>query len=299
MSNLNSRIFIDKIGKLTMQSLVWFSIIVVLAIGIGLYLKSRPLLELKSLSELLFSSDWAPNRGKFGLYPFIMSTLWVTFTAMLIAFPPCLLCAIYLTEYANVRVSNFVRPIIDMISGVPSVIFGVWGLIIIVPFIQDHVSPFLGVHSSGRTVLAGGIVLAVSVFPVIIQLLVELFKSIPHELREASLAIGATKWQTIKWVLLRKAGPGVVSAVVIAFSRAFGETMSVIMVTGNVAIVPQSLLDPAYPLPSLIANNYGETMSIPIYDSALMFVAFILFAIVLVFNLAARYILSIVEKSSI
>jgi phosphate transport system permease protein len=282
-----------------MQALVWFSIIVVVAIGFGLYLKSRPLLELKPLTELLFSSDWAPGRGSFGLYPFIMSTLWVTFTAMFIAVPPCILCAIYLTEYANSKVSNFVRPIIDMIAGVPSVIFGVWGLIIIVPFIKNEMGPFLGIETSGRTVLAGGIVLAVSVFPVIIQLLVELFKSIPTELREASLSIGATKWQTIKWVMLRKAGPGVVSAVVIAFCRAFGETMSVIMVTGNVVMVPHSIFDPAYPLPSLIANSYGETMSIPIYDSALMFVAFILFAIILIFNLIARYVLRLVEKSSI
>ena len=218
---------------------------------------------------------------------------------MFIAVPPCLLCSIYLTEYADSRVSNFVRPIIDVIAGVPSVIFGVWGLILIVPFISDYIAPMLGVHTSGHTVLAGGIVLAVSVFPVIIQLLVELFKAIPTELREASLSLGATKWQTIKWVMLRKAGPGVVSAVVIAFCRVFGETMSVILVTGNVAVVPGSLFDPAYPLPSLIANNYGETMSIPIYDSALMFVALILFVIVFVFNLVARYILRLVEISSI
>jgi len=299
LDNLKARLFKDKVGKYTMQTLVWFSILVVVAIGFGLYLKSRPLLELQPLSKLLFSSEWAPGRGDFGLFPFIMSTLWVTFAAMFIAVPPCILCAIYLTEYADSKISNFVRPIIDMIAGVPSVIFGVWGIIIIIPFIRDFIGPSIGVHTSGYTVLAGGIVLAVSVFPVIIQLLVELFKSIPVELREASLAIGATKWQTIKWVMLRKAGPGVVSAVVIAFCRAFGETMSVIMVTGNVVMVPHSLLDPAYPLPSLIANNYGETMSIPIYDSALMFVAFILFTIVLIFNLIARYVLRLVEKSSI
>ncbi len=282
-----------------MQALVWLSITIVVAIGLGLYLKSRPLLDFLPLKTLLFSSNWAPGRGEFGLFPFIMSTLWVTFTAMFIAVPPCLLCAIYLTEYADSRVANFVQPIIDVLAGIPSVIFGVWGIILIVPFISDTVGPALGTHTSGYTVLAGGIVLAVSVFPVIIQLLVELFKSIPTELREASLSLGATKWQTIKWVMLRKAGPGVVSAVVIAFCRAFGETMSVILVTGNVVAVPHSILDPAYPLPSLIANNYGEMMSIPVYDSALMFVAFILFAIVFIFNLIARYILRLVEQSSI
>lgn len=268
-------------------------------IFLGLTLKSWPFIEQNNIFQVLTSSVWMPNKALFGLWPFISSTLWVTFTAMFIAVPPCLLVAIYLIEYAPKSVSNVVQPIIDVLSGIPSVIFGVWGIILIVPFISDYLAPLFGVSSSGYTVLAGGIVLAVSVFPVIIQLLLELFKSIPRELREASLSLGATKWQTIKWVMLRKAGPGVVSAVIIAFSRAFGETMSVILVTGNVVQVPKSIFDSAYPLPSLIANNYGETLSIPMYDSALMFVALILFVIVFIFNLIARYILIKVEQTSI
>ena len=297
--SISIRILKDKLGKGLMIFLISFCILITLVMGIGLFLKSKPLIDQFPVLSILFSSEWMPGKGSFGLFPFITSTLWVTFTAMFIAVPPCLLCAIYLTEYADSRVTNFVRPIIDVLAGIPSVIFGVWGIILIVPFISDVVAPAFGTHSSGYTVLAGGIVLAVSVFPVIIQLLVELFKTIPLELREASLSLGATKWQTIKLVMLRKAGPGVVSAVVIAFCRAFGETMSVIMVTGNVVAVPKSLLDPAYPLPSLIANSYGEMMSIPLFDSALMFVALILLVIVFIFNLISRYILIQVEKSSI
>ena len=297
--SFKTRLFKDKWGKRWMYFLVVFSISITMLIGLGLYLKSIPLLSITSSYELLSSAEWMPGKGKFGLLAFITGTLWVTFTAMIIAIPPCILTAIYLTEYASARVTSAVRPVIDVLAGIPSVIFGVWGILLIVPFISDFVAPLFGIHSSGYTVFAGGIVLAVSIFPVIIQLLIELFKTVPLELREASLSLGATKWQTIKWVMLRKAGPGVVSAFVIGFSRAFGETMSVILVTGNVIKVPKGLFDPAYPLPSLIANNYGEVLSIPMYDSLLMFVALTLFVIVLVFNIISRYILLKVEQSSI
>ena len=124
------------------------------------------------------------------------------------------------------------------------------------------------------------------IFPVIIHVSLEIFRAVPSEVREASLALGATRWQTVKHVVLRKALPGVVAAVVLGFSRAFGETMAVLMVVGNVPKIPDSVLDPAYPLPALIANNYGEMLSIPLYDSALMLAALILLLVVLVFNIA-------------
>lgn len=297
--SLKSRLLKDKYGKMLMLALVVFCLSIAFFIGLGLYSRSVPLLKIFRSFELLSSSEWVPGKMKFGLLPFITGTLWVTVLSMFIAIPPCILAAIYLTEYANQRVVRIVRPVIDVLAGIPSVIFGVWGIILIIPFIRDVLAPIFGIHTSGYTVLAGAIVLAVSVFPVVLQLLIELFKTVPEDLRNASLSLGATQWQTIKFVMLRKAGPGVVSAVVIAFSRAFGETMSVIMVTGNVPIVPSSIFDPAYPLPSLIANNFGEMLSIPLYDSALMFVALVLFLIVLIFNIISRYILRQVELSSV
>ncbi len=297
--SLASRLWIDKNAKKVMLFCVFFCLSFTFFIGFGLYSKSINLLTQFRSYDLLLSSEWMPGKMKFGIFSFIIGTLYVTVLAMIIAVPPCVLAAIYLTEYANYKIVRFVRPVVDVLAGIPSVIFGVWGIILIVPFIRDFIAPFFGVQTSGYTALAGGIVLAVSVFPVILQLLIELFKTIPQELRDASLALGATQWQTTKLVMLRKAGPGVVSAVVIAFSRAFGETMSVIMVTGNVAMVPKSVFDPVYPMPSLIANNYGEMLSIPMYDSALMFVALVLFLIVLIFNIISRYILRKVELSSI
>ena len=135
--------------------------------------------------------------------------------------------------------------------------------------------------------LAAALVLAVMVTPVIVAVTYEVLQTVPQGLREASLAVGATQWQTIKHAVLPKALPGVIAAIVLGFSRAFGETIAVMMVVGNVARTPTSIFDPAYPLPALIANNYGEMMSIPMYDAALMGAALILLVVILAFNLVA------------
>jgi phosphate transport system permease protein len=126
---------------------------------------------------------------------------------------------------------------------------------------------------------------------------VEVLGSVPYEIREASLSLGATKWQTIKHVVIRKAMPGIIAAIVLGLSRAFGETMAVLMVAGNVAKAPSSVFDPAYPLPALIANNYGEMLSVPLYDSALLLACLVLLLVVLFFNVIARVVLIRVEKS--
>jgi phosphate transport system permease protein len=153
-------------------------------------------------------------------------------------------------------------------------------------------------NPTGYGVLAGGVVLAVMVFPIIISVTEEVISAVPYGMREAALALGATRWQMIKSVVLRRARPGVIAAVVLGFSRAFGETMAVMMVTGNVARIPHSIFDPAYTLPSLIANNYGEMMSIPLYDAALLAAALVLLIVVLIFTIIARIVLAQAIKSA-
>jgi phosphate transport system permease protein len=167
----------------------------------------------------------------------------------------------------------------------------------VVPFVRA-VAPLFGATTSGYSVLAGAIVLAIMVFPTIIHVSLEVFAAVPQSLRDASLALGATKWETVKHVVLRKGLAGIVAAVVLGLSRAFGETMAVLMVVGNVARIPRSLFDSAYPLPALIANNYGEMMSVPLYDSALMLAALVLLAVVFVFNIGARAILVRAERKA-
>jgi phosphate transport system permease protein len=290
------RILKDKIAGTVMLLLTVFSSLVVFLIACGLYMRSRPILAGKPLTELLFSTSWHPFRGEFGFLPFIMGTLWVTGVAVAIAIPFSLLMAVYLSEYAPKKIREWVTPLIDLLAGIPSVIYGIWGVLVIVPLIKDHIAPWCGTFSTGYSVLTAGIVLAIMVFPVIIHVIIEVFRSIPQELRDASLALGATKWQTVKHVVVRKAMPGIIAAVVLGISRAFGETMAVLMVAGNVPKLPTSVLDPAYPLPALIANNYGEMLSIPLYDSALLLASLVLLVIVLAFNVLSRVILVNVER---
>lgn len=264
-------------------------------LAVGLFVKARPILDRQPISQLLFSSSWHPLRGEFGFYAFILGTLAVTGMAMVLAVPVCLLSAIYLSEYAHRRVRVVVRPIIDLLAGIPSVIYGFWGVIVIVPLVRAIGNAF-GSPTTGYSLLAGGIILAIMVFPIITSVSTEVLQAVPTEATEASLALGATRWETVKHVVLKSARRGILAAIVLGFARAFGETMAVLMVVGNVPNIPTSIFDPAYPLPALIANNYGEMMSIPLYDSALMLAALVLLVVVAAFNLAAHLTLSRIER---
>jgi phosphate transport system permease protein len=286
----------DRLAGAGMLVLTLCAGLVVLLMILGLYVRSRPVLSLKPLHELLLSTEWHPLRGEFGLLPFIVGTLWVTAVAAAVAIPLCLLASIYLSEYAPRRLRALAAPLIDLLAGIPSVVYGVWGVLILVPLIKDHVAPLFGASSSGYCVLAGGAVLAVMIFPVIIHVTIEVLGAVPQEMREVSLSLGATRWQTIRLVVLRRASPGVLAAIVLGLSRAFGETMAVLMVAGNVALIPSSVFDPAYPLPALIANKYGEMLSVPLYDSALLLAALVLLLVVLAVNVAARIALVRAER---
>lgn len=273
------------------------SLLLVVAMGAGLYLKAAPIFDEHSLWDLLSASEWRPFKNSFGFLPFIMGTVWVTGIALVLALPLSLFTAVFLTEYARSWVKRWVYPALDILAALPSVIYGVWGTLLIVPWISDRLAPHFVEFSSGYTVLASGIVLSVMILPLLVSLFVELFSTVPQELRDASYAMGATRWQTAKKVVLRKSLPGIFAAVVLAVSRAMGETIAVLMVCGNLPQIPRSLLDACYPIPALIANNYGEMLSLPLYEAALMFAALILFVVVLVFNLVSRIILYRIKKN--
>ena len=292
----------DCAASRTLFTLTLIPPVLVLAILIALALRAWPILQAHSLSELLTGTVWKPLQGLFGFWPFIAGTVWVTIAAVALAIPPCLLTAIYLVEYAHQSTRAVMKPLLDLLAAIPSVVYGVWGMVAIVPWVEHSLVPFfkrwlgflpffVSENPTGFGVLAGGIVLAVMIAPFIIAVTYEVMATVPEGLRQASLALGATRWQTVKSAVLPQTLPGILAGIVLGSSRALGETMAVLMVVGNVAQVPGSVFDAAYPLPALIANNYGEMMSIPMYDAALMGAALILLVIVLVFNVASTLIL--------
>jgi phosphate transport system permease protein len=286
----------DKSARHIMQGVAIFAMLFLAVIGIGLFLKALPIIKEKGIWVLLTSGNWRPFKGEFGFLPYILSTIYVSLLAIAIALPLSLLTSIYLNTYASKNLRRIFQPFIDVLSGIPSVIYGVWGTLTIVPLIANKIAPNFVEFSSGYTVLAGGVVLAVMILPLLISVLIEVFDAIPREMTDASLQLGATKWQTVKRVVLRKSFPGIIAAIVLSVSRAFGETIAVLMVCGNIAIIPHSLFDACYPLPALIANNYGEMLSMPSYESALMLAAFLLFIIVVLFNAISRVTLVQIEK---
>lgn len=285
-----------------------FFILSVIPVGMAILIfvllttKSWPLLRSNSLLQLLSGQTWKPEDGQFGLWPFIAGTIWVTTAALILSVPPSLLTAIYLSEYSGHTLRTLMKPLLDLLAAIPSVIYGVWGTLTIVPLIQDKLIPFIHEHNlkipfissqnpTGFGIMAGAIILAIMIMPFIIAVLYEILDTVPRGLKEASLGVGATTLQTVRWAILPRVLPGFAAGIVFGASRALGETMAVLMVIGNVAQTPHSLLDAAYPLPALIANNYGEMMSVPLFDSALMTAALILMVIVLVFNIASVLIL--------
>ncbi len=267
------------------------SLILILPVimAVALLWKSTPIFDIQPFGHLITSSIWAPSREEFGFWPFIFGSIYVTAIAFIITAPLCLFAAIYLTQFSSRYMLQIMHPVIDILAGIPSVIYGLWGIIAIVPLVGEVIAPALGLTSPGYSVLAGGIVVAVMCIPYIINVLLGTFGSVPSGLKEATLSLGATHWEMVKHVILKKSLPGIISAFGLGITKAFGETLAVMMVVGNMVKVSLNPLEPGYPLPALIANNYGEMMSIPLYDSALMLAAFILLVVILTINLFFRY----------
>jgi phosphate transport system permease protein len=284
--------------------------LVVAAIAITLIARALPLLQAFPLGNMLTGASWQPRHGQFGFAPFIAGSLAVTIVAMVLAVIPAVFSGIYLAEYTSRRARMALKPLIDLLVGIPSVVYGLWGVLFIVPLIRDYVGPwsdrtlgqmipfFARSNPSGYGLLAAGFVLAVMVFPLIVAVTEEVLRNAPQEMRETLLALGATRWEATACIVRRAGLAGILAAIVLGFSRAFGETLAVMMLVGNTAQVPSSLFDAAYPLPALIANNYGEIMSVPLYESALMGAALLLLAVILVFNILARLVINHVAGRS-
>jgi phosphate transport system permease protein len=242
------------------------------------------------LSEFFAGKEWFPTAqpsAQLGVLPLILGTLWVSLGAILLALPLGLASAVYMSEIANEKVRRIMKPLIELLAGIPSVVYGFFGLVIIVPLIQKTFD-----LPVGETGLAGSIVLGIMALPTIITISEDAMRNTPRAMKEASLALGASKWQTIYKVVVPYSVSGITAGAILGIGRAIGETMAVLMVTGNAAVIPHSILEPVRTIPATIAAELGEAPNGGLHFKALFALGCILFLITLFINLTVEFVTS-------
>lgn len=238
--------------------------------------------------NFLGGHQWFPSArpvNQYGVLPLILGTIWVSLFAILFALPLGLAVAIYMAEIADERVRRLLKPVIELLAGIPSVVYGFFGLVVIVPYLQKLFN-----LPVGETALAGSIILAIMALPTIITISEDAIRNTPRAMKEASLALGATRWQTISKIIVPYSASGITAAAILGVGRAIGETMAVLMVTGNAAVIPHTLFEPVRTIPATIAAELGEAPQGGLHYEALFALGCILFLITLVINLSVEYV---------
>ena len=276
-----------------------FALLIIILIGAMAYemTKASHLSLLEFGFGFITSTVWDPVRQVFGALPFIYGTIVSSLLALVIAVPISIGIAIYLSELAPASVRSVLGPLVELLAAVPSVVYGLWGVFALVPWLRETVEPglgkvfgflplFQGPHQ-GFGLLAGGIVLAIMILPTISSVAREVLRAVPMSLREGALALGATRWETVRTAVLPYALSGLVGAIILGLGRALGETMAITMVIGNRAEISASLFAPSYTMASVIANEFTEATE-DLYLAALAEIGLLLFVVTVLLNIVAR-----------
>ncbi len=252
-------------------------IIVIALITLFIFSQGLPLLFKVGFGDFVFSTDWRPIKSIFGIGAMAAGSIAVTLTAMIWAVPLGISAAVFMAEIAPSRIGKLLGSLVELLAGIPSVVYGFVGLLVVVPFIRDHLG------GNGMSVLAGAIILGIMLLPTVVNISRDSIQAVPPEYKEGSLALGASHFQTIARVILPAARPGIITAVILGMGRAIGETMAVVMVTGNSAVVPDSLLAPVRTMTSNIVLEMGYATGD--HQAALFATGLVLFVFIVVLNL--------------
>lgn len=291
----------------------WLTLGMALAVIVLVFLIGWELTRGSSLAiqkfgfRFLGTSTWDPVREEFGALPFIYGTLVSSLIALLIAVPLSIATAVYLTELAPLWIRQPIVSLIEMLAAIPSVILGLWGIFVMIPWLRDYPFPFLKKTLGwtqlftgpiyGPSMLAGGIIIAIMILPIITSVSREILRSVPNLQREAAYALGATRWEVTRIAVLSYARKGLFGAVILGLGRALGETMAVTMVIGNTPQIAASLFKPGYTLASVIANEFTEATT-DIYLQALFEIGLVLFGVTILVNLLAQLLLKTMGTKS-
>lgn len=297
------------IGDRSYNGLLWiFGGTILIVAGVIVFLlwqTARPAFKAISVLSFVRGQNWDPVRESFGALPFIYGTLVTSAIAIAVTVPIAVGLAIFLLEMAPSRLQRLVSLPLELLAAIPSVVYGLWGIFVLVPWLREVVEPLLGSTLGflplfrgppiGLGYLAGGLILSVMILPTIASVSIEVLKTVPGSLREAALALGATRWEAIRMAVLPYCRAGLLGAVLLGLGRALGETMAVTMVIGNSPEIHASMFAPGYTLPAVIANEFADATS-AVHSGALAALALILFAITLVLNSIARLLVRAVAR---
>ncbi len=300
---MSARMIADKTVRYILFASAIIAIIIVLAIGFFIFRESVEAWAELGVGKILFGTVWRPGQDQYGILAMIVGSVSVTFGAILLGVPLALGCAIFLAEIAPTGVQAVVRPAVQLLAGIPSVVYGLFGMVILVPFVRGLNVP----GNSGYGLLAASIVLAVMILPTIASVAEDAIRAVPENYRHGSLALGATKWQTITKVVLPAGKSGILAGVILGVGRALGETMAMIMVIGNSVIMPKPLsgnpltyfLSQARTLTGNIAVEINYATGV--HESALFATGVVLFGLIMIVNASARWIIrgqKFVEKAN-
>lgn len=241
-----------------------------------------PVIHKVGFFNFVFGKQWAPTQQIYGIYPMILGSIFATLGALAIGVPIGVGCAVFLAEIAKPRIANIVRPGIELLAGIPSVVYGLYGLVVLVPFIRKTF------NNQGFSILAGSIILAIMILPTIISISESAIRSVPKDYKEGSLALGGSHWQAIYKVIVPAARSGIIAGIILGMGRAIGETMAVIMITGNSTLVPESILSPIRTLTGNIGIEMGYASGE--HQQALFATGIVLFIFIMILNVAANLI---------
>lgn len=294
---LTRRWTLKRIKELLIESAIYISgiasILIVLLIFIFLAKEGFSLFQTVSITDFIFGKKWYPisEPPQFGIFPLILGSIMVTLGATVISVPIGVASAIYIAEVASPRIKEFLKSGIELLAAIPSVVLGFIGMVTLVPFLKNIFK-----LPTGLTALSGSIMLAFMAMPTIVSIAEDALNAVPKQYKEAALALGATRWQAIHRVVLKAASSGIVAAIMLGIGRVIGETMAVMMITGNAARIPQSIFQPVRTLTATIAAEMGETVQGSEHYFALFAIGIVLFVITFIINLVADFALHRTKK---
>ena len=260
------------------------SIFFLLGIVMVLFKEGLPIFKVISLKEFLFGKLWYPTSEppEFGILPLLLGSFWVTLGALIIAVPLGVASAIYISEVASPKIKEFIKPVIELLDGIPSVVYGFFGIVVVAPLVAKIFNLPVGLNA-----FTASLILGIMAIPNITSISEDAISAVPKRFKEASYALGANKWETITRVTLPAAGGGISTAIILGMARVIGETMTVLLVAGGAAVIPSSFFQPVRTMTATIAAEMGETVTGSLHFHALFAIAIVLFVIILTFNILA------------